>query len=75
MPEIIKQLDAKLELYKQYENTSERYNDWQNKLFVPTTNFENLDELRTNLVNRHLLWHSLEEWGTMTEEWKRSNFG
>jgi dynein heavy chain len=44
-------------------------------LYVPTTNFENLDELRTNLVNRHLLWHSLDEWTTMTGEWKRSNFG
>ena len=75
MPDIIKQLDDKIVLFKQYDETSERYNDWQNKLYVPTTNFENLDECRTQLLNRHLMWHSLDEWGTMTEEWKRSNFG
>jgi len=39
MPDIIKQLDDKIVLFKQYDETSERYNDWQNKLYVPTTNF------------------------------------
>jgi hypothetical protein len=28
MAEIISSLDAKMELYRQYESTSERYNDW-----------------------------------------------
>lgn len=59
MAEIIRKLDEKMILFKQYEETSNRYNDWQNKLYVPTTNFENLDELRTELVSRHLMWHSL----------------
>lgn len=62
MSEIIKTLDAKMVLFKQYEETSVRYNDWQQKLYVPSTNFDNLDELRTQLANRHLMWHSLEEW-------------
>lgn len=75
MVEVIKQLDAKLVSFKQFEETSNRYNDWQNKLYVPTTNFDNLEECRTQLVNRHLMWHSLEEWSSMTEVWMRSNFG
>jgi len=28
MPEILKNLDAKMVLFKQYEETSIRYNDW-----------------------------------------------
>ncbi len=75
MNEIIKKLDEKMVLFKQYEETSNRYNDWQNKLYVPTTNFENLDELRTELVSRHLMWHSLQEWQTSTDEWKKAQFG
>jgi hypothetical protein len=75
MTEVIKTLDAKLINFKQFEETSNRYNDWQNKLYVPTTNFDNLEECRTQLVNRHLMWHSLEEWSSMTEVWMKSNFG
>jgi dynein heavy chain len=75
MPDIIKDLDAKLEAFKQYENTSERYNDWQTKLYVPQTNFDNLDELRTQLTSRHLMWHSLDEWNTLTADWLQSQFG
>lgn len=74
MPEIIKSLDAKMLLFNQYQDTSNRYNDWQNKLSVPTTNFDNLDDLRTQLVNRHLMWHSLQEWTEKTEGWKRTLF-
>ena len=69
MGDIIKDLDAKIEAFKQYENTSERYNDWQTKLYVPQTNFDNLDELRTQLTSRHLMWHSLEEWNNLTADW------
>lgn len=25
-------------------------------------------------MNRHLMWHSLEEWAQMTDEWKKTNF-
>lgn len=74
MPEVIKALDAKVQLFNQYQDTSNRYNDWQNKLSVPTTNFDNLDELRNQLLNRHLMWHSLQEWSEKTEEWKRTAF-
>jgi hypothetical protein len=70
MAEIIKSLDSKITTYKQYDETSNRYNDWQSKLSVPQTNFENLDELRTELTTRHLMWHSLSEWDEMTTEWK-----
>ena len=28
MPDIIKQLDDKIVLFKQFDETSERYNDW-----------------------------------------------
>ena len=70
MAEIIKSLDSKITTYKQYDETSNRYNDWQSKLSVPQTNFENLEELRTELTTRHLMWHSLSEWDEMTNEWK-----
>lgn len=75
IPNILNQLDSKMDLFKQYETTSERYNDWQIKLYVPQTSFENLDELRTQLTNRHLMWHSLAEWNVMQAEWMESQFG
>lgn len=28
IPNILNQLDSKMDLFKQYETTSERYNDW-----------------------------------------------
>jgi len=43
-------------------------------LGVPQENFENLDELNKQLANRHLMWHSLEEWAIMTDDWKKTNF-
>jgi hypothetical protein len=73
--EILKNLDNKMDLFKQYDATSERYNDWQVKLSVPQTNFDNLDNLRTQLVNRHLMWHSLSDWNVMQAEWMETQFG
>ena len=73
--DVLKNLDNKMDLFKQYDSTSERYNDWQVKLYVPQTNFDNLDECRTQLVNRHLMWHSLADWNVMQAEWMEANFG
>jgi hypothetical protein len=75
IPGILADLDQKMENFKLYEETSERYNDWQVKLYVPQTNFDNLDELRTQLVNRHLMWHSLADWNGKQAEWMETNFG
>lgn len=74
MESLINDLNSKVELFKQYDETSQRYNDWQNKLSVPTTNFENLDECRNELLNRHLMWNSLKEWSDKTETWKSTLF-
>jgi len=57
--EIIKDLDKKWEDFKKLEETSIRYNSWQETLNVPPTIFNNLDELKTDLYNRVLLWHSM----------------
>jgi len=73
--DVLKNLDNKMDLFKQYDTTSERYNDWQVKLFVPQTNFDNLDNLRTQLVNRHLMWHSLADWNIMQADWMETQFG
>jgi dynein heavy chain len=75
IPEILAALDGKMDLFKQYEETSERYNDWQVKLYVPQTNFDNLDELRVQLTNRHLMWHSLADWNSMQADWMDTQFG
>jgi len=31
--------------------------------------------LRTQLVNRHLMWHSLSDWNVMQAEWMETQFG
>lgn len=75
MQEIIKQLDQKVAQFKRLDETSKRYNDWQIVLGVPQETFENLDELNKQLINRHTMWHALDEWAIKTDEWKKTNFG
>lgn len=36
--------------------------------------FENLDHLRDELLNRHLMWKSLKEWRGLTSEWVQTKF-
>jgi len=36
---------------------------------VPPTIFNNLDELKTELYNRVLLWHSRQEWEELLQGW------
>lgn len=62
MDEIISELDAKVARFKELEATSIKYNSWQETLNVPPTIFNNLDELKSELFNRHLMWHSMQEW-------------
>jgi len=72
MPEIIKALDSKLERFRKLDETSKRYNEWQIVLGVPQQIWDNLDELNKNLINRHLMWHSLEEWQAITDGSKKT---
>jgi len=67
--EIIKDLDEKWEVFKKLEETSIKYNSWQETLNVPPTIFNNLDELKTELYNRVLLWHSMQEWDVLLKDW------
>ena len=75
LPKILEQLEAKKQTFHTFEQTSEKYNDWQIKLYVPQTDFANLDECRNQLINRHLMWNSLSEWQTMQAKWMDTNFG
>jgi hypothetical protein len=43
-------------------------------LNVPPTIFNNLDELKTELYNRVLLWHSMSEWDDLMKGWVTTPF-
>ena len=62
MNEMIRQLDEKMIVFKRLEETGIKYNEWQEHLGTPTTMFDDIDQLRDEVVNRHLMWHSLKEW-------------
>ncbi len=69
MKEMIVDLDKKWAYFKGLEETSTKYNSWQETLNVPPTIFNNLDELKSELFNRHQLWHSYEEWDGLLKIW------
>ena len=56
------ELDEKILIFKEYEETGMKYNRWQEHLGTPQTAFTDIDQLREEVTNRHLLWHSLSEW-------------
>ncbi len=41
---------------------------------MPPTIFNNLDELKTELYNRVLLWHSMSEWDELLKGWVTTAF-
>lgn len=53
MKEMIDDLDKKWAYFKGLEETSTKYNSWQETLNVPPTIFKKLDELKSELFNRH----------------------
>lgn len=75
MYDMIEQLDKKMETFKEFQERSQRFNYYQEVLGTPSTVFDNIDELREQLFNRHLMWHSLKEWIDMTEVWIKTVFG
>ena len=62
MIEMIKQLDEKMDTFKELESTGMKYNEWQEQLGTPPTVFDDIENLREEVTNRHLMWHSLDEW-------------
>ena len=74
MSEKIKLLDEKMEVFKHLEETAIKYNGWQEELRTDLTNFENIEELRECLTNRHLMWHSLDEWKILKESYEKMLF-
>ena len=60
--EMIKQLDEKMLKFKELQETSVKYNGWEEELKTQPTIFSNIEDLRTNLENRHQLWHALQDW-------------
>lgn len=74
MNEMIRQLDEKVLVFKRLEETGLKYNEWQEHLGTPTTMFDDIDQLRDEVVNRHLMWHSLKEWQAMKEVYEKTLF-
>jgi len=65
---MIKQLELKEATFKELEQRAEKYNDWQIRLETPLTQFDDLDELREDLLNRCLMWRSLRDWKIYTDK-------
>ena len=74
MNEMIRQLDDKMATFKKLEETGVKYNVWQEHLNTPTTNFDNIDDLREEVTSRHLLWHSLSEWQSLKDVYEKTLF-
>jgi len=73
-PEMIKQLDEKMDTFKRLDGLGLKYNDWEEELKTPLTQFNNIEELREELTNRHLLWHSVDEFENLDASYKKKLF-
>jgi cell division FtsZ-interacting protein ZapD len=62
MFEVLKILDEKEAQFKELENRSLKYNQWQEVLQTNPTVFEEMDALREDLQLRCIMWRSLKEW-------------
>ena len=71
MPDMIKQLDEKMETFNRLRDTSIKYNGWQDEMRWTPTIFSNIEELKTELEARHTLWHSLSEWKELKEGYEK----
>jgi hypothetical protein len=65
---MIKQLEAKEATFRELEARAEKYNNWQIRLETPLTTFDDLDDLREDLLNRCLMWRSLRDWEIYTKK-------
>lgn len=74
MYDSLKSLDELEVRFKELENRSQKYNQWQEVLQTQPTVFDNLDVLRENLILRCLMWRSLKEWEELTEKWIKTQF-
>jgi dynein heavy chain, axonemal len=74
MFEVLKILDEKEARFKELENRSMKYNQWQEVLQTNPTVFEELDSLREDLSLRCVMWRSLKEWEELQEIWIKTQF-
>lgn len=69
--EMIKQLDEKMLKFKELQETSVKYNGWEEELRTQPTIFSNIEELKANVENRHQLWHALQDWQIKKEGYEK----
>lgn len=74
MFDILRTLDELEARFKELENRSQKYNQWQEVLQTQPTIFDNLDILREGLNLRCIMWRSLKEWEELTEKWIKTQF-
>ena len=71
MPDMLIQLDDKMQKFNELRDLSIKYNAWQDEMRWTPTIFSNIDELKGELEARHTLWHSLSEWKEKKEEYEK----
>lgn len=59
MYDVLRKLNVLEETFKELEQTAMKYNNYQEVLQVPGTQFDNLETLREQLSLRCLMWRSL----------------
>lgn len=72
--DILRRLDGLEGRFKELEITATKYNQYQEVLQVPATQFANLEKLREQLNLRCLMWRSLNEWEEKTDAWVQEKF-
>ena len=59
---MLQDLDDIEKTFQELEARKEKYNNWQFHLEIPQDPFENLEDLRTEMNLRCLMWRSLQSW-------------
>jgi len=74
MNDMLKKLDDIEGRLKSKEETSLKYQNWQEVLQTNQSTFENLDKLREEFNIRAAMWRSLKEWEELTAKWVKTQF-
>ena len=71
--EVLLHLYAQKEAYENHVATAEKYAEYQSVLNQPVVEYENIEDLNTDLQTKLNLWESLRDWQSLTDDYKNSS--
>jgi dynein heavy chain len=71
--EVLSHLYTQKEAYEAHLATARKYQEYQSMLNQPVVEYENIEDLNTDLNTKLTLWESLRDWQRLTDDYKNSS--